>query len=319
MNTRQMGRTKIAVPELGMGTWGMGGRWGPRDDRAAVSAIEAALAGGIAFLDTAVAYGNGHSEMLVGNVLRKKRLRAFVATKIPPKNHTWPGCGSAREAFPADWIVEQTEASLRHLQCETLDLQQLHVWSPTWLDERETWLSAVEQLKQSGKIRFFGVSLNDHDPNSGVALVESGLVDTVQVIYNVFDQSPEARLFPACVAHGVGVIARVPFDEGGLCGDLTPDATFHSKDWRRHYFSGDRLAETCRRAAAVWETGAPHAASLSELALRFCLSHPAVSVVIPGMRRAEHVAANIAAANQGPLSSECLRALKMHAWPRNFY
>lgn len=231
----------------------------------------------------------------------------------PPR----PGT-SARQAFPADWIIKHTEQSLQNLEAERLDLQQLHAWRDEWLGEPE-WQEAVHRLKQQGKIRLFGVSIMDHRPATALRLVRSGLVDTVQVIYNIFDQSPEEALFPLCREHDVGVIARVPFDEGGLTGSLTPDTTFPRDSFQSFYFRGNRLRETCRRVDQLKPLLRGGLKTIAQLALKFCLSHPAVSTVIPGMRRPEHVEANCAVSDGKPLPPETLVALRAHAWPRNFY
>ncbi len=322
MRSRLFGATGVSVSEIGFGTWGFGGMWGPRDDGAAVEALNFALDLGVNFFDTAAVYGEGHSETLIGNVLRKRKRRdqSFIATKVPPKDFQWPAkAGSdVSKIFPGEWIRSFTEKSLKHLQTDVIDLQQLHVWAANWQNQGD-WLQELQKLKQEGKIRFIGISLNDHEPDTGLELVRSGVVDSIQVIFNLFDQTPAERLLPLCREKNVAVIARVPFDEGGLTGTLTPETEFPKKDWRRHYFSGNRLKETCERAEKLKVFLKEEAQTLTELALRFCLSHPAVSTVIPGMRRREHVGKNCAVSDGKALSEKTLEALKTHAWQRNFY
>lgn len=322
MRYRPFGRTGWQVSAIGVGTWAMGGWWGPLDDRRALAALRQALERGVNFFDTALVYGDGHSERLIAKTLkgRTSRQPVYVATKIPPKNLEWPARSTTplAAAFPASWIIRCTEQSLRNLRAECIDLQQFHVWTDRWLAESE-WYEAVQRLKRQGKIRAFGVSINDHDPNSALALVRSGLADAVQVIYNIFDQTPAEALLPLCRAARVGVIARVPLDEGGLTGALTPETTFHPEDWRNRYFRDDRLRETVERAGRLRFLIRREITSLAQAALKFCLSHPAVSTVIPGMRRPEHVATNCAAGDGQRLTPTELEALKAHAWPRNFY
>jgi aryl-alcohol dehydrogenase-like predicted oxidoreductase len=229
---RQLGKTGLEISVLGYGAWGIGGTmWIGADDDESLRALRRAIELGDNFIDTAHGYGKGHSEQLVGQVLRDASETVYVATKIPPKNRIWPAPAgvSVEETYPADWIVRCTEESLERLGVETIDVQQFHVWSDEWVG-RGDWLEAIEQLKRDGKIRFFGVSINDHQPTNAVRLVESGHVDTVQVIYNIFDQSPEDELFPAVQAANVGVIVRVPFDEGSLTGRIRPDTEFPEGD-----------------------------------------------------------------------------------------
>ncbi|HZT14575.1 MAG TPA: aldo/keto reductase [Gaiellaceae bacterium] len=321
MRYRALGTTGLQVSELGFGAWGIGGTsWIGADDRESLRALRRAIELGVNLVDTAYAYGDGHSEQLVGTTVREAAAAVHVATKVPPKNRTWPAPPGARaeEAFPADWIVTCTERSLRNLGLDAIDVQQLHVWSDEWVGQGD-WLEAIERLKREGKIRFFGVSINDHQPENALRLVDTGLVDAVQVIYNVFDQSPEERLFPAVEEAGVGVIVRVPFDEGALTGAVRPETTFPPGDFRHRYFGGERKAEVWRRAQAVAaDLGIP-VERLAEHALRFCLSHPAVSTVIPGMRSTRNVERNAAAAEAGPLPDGELAALRPHRWIRNFY
>lgn len=318
---RTLGKTGLEVSELGFGAWGIGGTmWIGADDDESLRALRRAIELGVDFIDTAYGYGDGHSERLVGEAVRISRETVRVASKIPPKNLTWPAPAGvpADEAFPTDWIVTCTERSLRNLGLETIDVQQFHVWSDEWVGQGD-WLEGVERLKRDGKIRFFGVSINDHQPENAIRLVESGVVDTVQVIYNLFDQSPEDALFPAVSEANVGVIVRVPFDEGALTGAVRPETTFPDGDFRRSYFAGERKREVWERAEALAaDLGVP-AEELAEPALRFCLSHPAVSTVIPGMRSTRNVERNVRAAAAGPLDREQLAALRKHRWVRDFY
>lgn len=322
MKYRSFGRAGNQVSEIGFGTWAMGGMWGPCDDKLAVESLNLSLDLGINFFDTAYVYGDGHSETLIGNVVRKRKIRdkIYIATKIPPKDYHWPAKSGSDVAqiFPASWIREMTEKSLKNLQTETVDLQQLHVWAANWKDQGH-WLEELKKLQKEGKIRHIGISINDHEPDSALELVASGLIDSVQVIYNIFDQTPATKLLPLCQKEGVGVIVRVPFDEGGLTGTLTPETTFGKKDWRRFYFKGEKLKQTCERAERLKSFLGEEAATLPELALKFCLAHPAVSTVIPGMRRPEHVRQNSAISNEKSLSPKTIAGLQANAWPRNFY
>src|SRR5450432_3038241 len=242
MRFRTLGKTGLEISEVGYGAWGIGGKqWQGGNDDESLSASRRSLELGLNFIDTALAYGDGHSEQLVGQIVRDAPGKVWVASKVPPKNKKWParaGIG-IEEVFPYDYIVASTEESLRNLKMETLDLQQLHVWNPEWL-ERDEWRRAAEDLKRSGKIRYFGLSLNNHEPDSALTVIKTGLIDAVQVIYNVFDQTPEASLFPLCSELGVGVLARVPLDEGALTGTITEQTTFEPGDCRERYFRDER-------------------------------------------------------------------------------
>ena len=321
MRYRTLGRTGLEISELGYGAWGIGGTmWIGADDDESLAALRRAIELGVNFIDTALVYGNGHSEELVGRVVRDSAETVHVATKIPAQNFEWPARAGVpvSETFPGDWIVESTEASLRNLGLETIDLQQLHVWSDEWVGQGD-WLEAVERLKQDGKIRFFGVSINDHEPANAIRLVESGAVDSVQVIYNVFDQSPEDELFPAVEAADVGVIVRVPFDEGALTGRIRPDTEFPPGDFRNTYFAGGRKQEVWDRVQAIAADVSVPVDELAGVALRFCLSHPAVTTVIAGMRSLRNVDANAAAVDAGPLDDGTLGRLHGHRWDKSFY
>jgi aryl-alcohol dehydrogenase-like predicted oxidoreductase len=322
MKLRRLGRTGLEVSEIGYGAWGIGGgMWvGARDDDS-LRALHRACDLGVNFFDTALDYGRGHSEALVGRLVRERRETVYVATKIPPRNHVWPAAAGVpvTEVFTPAHIRSCAEKSLGHLGLDHVDLLQLHVWRDEYLDQAQDWQEALGALKKEGKARFVGISINDHDPRSALRAVASGLFDTVQVIYNIFDQGPEAELFPSCLEHDVGVLARVPFDEGGLTGDITPETTFPEHDWRNRYFAGERKAQVQARAEALKGLLGSEARTLPELALRFCLSHEAVSTVIPGMRRVASVEANAAVSDGRRLSPALRERLRGHAWPRNFY
>jgi aryl-alcohol dehydrogenase-like predicted oxidoreductase len=321
MQYRTMGKSGLQVSEIGFGAWGIGKTsWIGADDNESLRALHRAIDLGLTFIDTAYGYGEGHSERLIGQALREREGRVYVATKIPPKNRQWPAAHNVpvSDTFPGNHIREYTERSLRNLGVDMLDVQQFHVWSDTWMGQGD-WQETVEQLKSEGKIRAFGVSINDHEPNSALQLVRSGVVDVVQVIYNIFDQSPEDELFPACQEHNVGVIARVPFDEGALTGTITPDTTFPPDDWRNNYFAGDRKREVYERVTAMAnELGIP-LDQLPEVALRYILSHPAVSTVIPGMRQVRNVERNMAVGDGQGLPDAQVQQLKQYRWVRNFY
>jgi aryl-alcohol dehydrogenase-like predicted oxidoreductase len=311
----------MEVSEVGYGAWGIGGsKWLGAEDEESLRALHRAIDEGVNFIDTALGYGQGHSEQLVGRVVRERSERVYVATKIPPKNGVWPAPSGIdpEEAFPADHVVACVEQSLRNTGLDVLDLEQFHVWSDDWVG-RGSWLEAIERLKSDGKIRAFGVSINDHQPANALALVRSGAADAVQVIYNVFDQSPEDELLPACAEHGVGVLARVPLDEGALTGRITPDSTFPEGDFRWDYFRDGRLREVDEHVRAILDDLAIDREQLAETALRYILSHEAVSTVIPGMRSVRNVERNAALGDGRGLPDEQVQALKRHRWVRNFY
>jgi aryl-alcohol dehydrogenase-like predicted oxidoreductase len=323
MKYRRLGRTGLMVSEIGFGAWGIGkSQWVGADDAQSLLALRRAVEMGLNFIDTALAYGPGHSERLVGNLVREMKVPLYVATKVPPKNLEWPARRGipATEVFPAAHVKKSAEESLKNLGVERIDLLQLHVWRDEFLaDTSAGWREALRELQEAGKVHFVGISVNDHEPSSALRAVTSDVFDSAQIIYNIFDQSPEEMFLSACQKHDVGVIARVPFDEGGLTGTIRPDTTFPSGDFRNGYFAGDRRRQVWERTEALKKLLDGEAASLPELALRFCLSHDAVSTVIPGMRRLSSVEANVAASDGRRLSPETRAKLKAHAWPRNFY
>ncbi len=321
MNYRKLGKTGLQVSEVGYGAWGISGKqWIGAQDDESLRALNRAIDLGLNFIDTALAYGDGHSERLVGQVVRERDEEIFVASKVPPKNGIWPAPSglNPEDVFPGDYVRECTEKSLKNLGLETIDVQQFHVWQDEWVGEG-SWLEAVEDLKSEGKIRSFGVSINDHQPANAIKLIQSGVVDTAQVIYNVFDQSPEDELLPVCEEHGIGVIVRVPFDEGALTGAVTPETTFDEDDFRSGYFRGDRKQQVQDRVrASVGDLGISED-EIAAVALRYILSNPAVSTVIPGMRSMRNVERNMAVADGEGLAEEQVQKLKAHRWDRNFY
>jgi aryl-alcohol dehydrogenase-like predicted oxidoreductase len=321
MKYRKLGKTNVEISEIGYGAWGIGGsQWLGGTDDQSLAALRRAIDLGLNFIDTALAYGAGHSEQLVGQVVRDASRRIYVATKVPPKNQLWParpGIG-IEQVFPYDYILRSTDTSLKNLGVETIDLLQLHVWNPEWI-ARDEWRSAFEVLKRSGKVQAVGISINDHQPDSALEIIRTGLIDTVQVIYNIFDQTPEPELFPLAKERNIGVIARVPLDEGSLTGAIDEHTRFAPGDFREGYFKGDRKKQVREHVASLLRDLAVDAPSLAAIALRFCLSHPAVSTVIPGMRSLRNAEANCAVSDQGPLPPETLALLKRHAWDRNFY
>jgi aryl-alcohol dehydrogenase-like predicted oxidoreductase len=319
MHTRPFGRLGWPVSEVGYGLWGMGG-WTGSDDAESIAALECSIALGCTFFDTALAYGNGKSEQLLGQVLARHRDKTTirVATKIPPGNLKWPALASYRleDVFSADHIRRSTETSLKNLGLTSVDLQQFHVWSDAWAND-DRWQRAVDDLKREGLIRGFGISINRWEPTSVLRALDTGLVDSVQVVYNVFDQSAEDELFPACRERGVAVIARVPLDEGSLTGTMTRDVTWPAGDWRNLYFTPEKLAETLDRVDAL-RADVPPGMTLPGLALRFILANPDVSTVIPGMRRVRHVEANLGISDGKGLGPDLVRRLRRHRWTRTY-
>ncbi|WP_216671541.1 aldo/keto reductase [Saccharibacillus qingshengii] len=321
MNYRTLGKTGLQVSEIGYGAWGIGnsGWLGAQDDES-VQALHRAIGLGLNFIDTALVYGDGHSEKLVGQVMRERSETVYVASKIPPANGQWPARAGvpSSETFTAEHVISSTEISLRNLGLDTIDVQQFHVWSDEWASQGD-WLEGVQKLKEQGKIRHFGVSINDYEPDNALKLIESGIVDTVQVIYNIFEQTPEDRLLPACIEHNVGVIVRVALDEGGLTGSITPDSEFEEGDFRSRYFRGDRKREVYERVQKITQDLEIGQDAIAETALRYVLSHPAVSTVIPGMRSVRNVERNMRIGDGQGLPQEQLEKLKAHRWARNFY
>ena len=321
MKYRKFGRSGWEVSDIAHGLWGMGG-WSGSHDRESLRALQLAVELGCNFFDSAWAYGDGKSDGLLGKIMGQNQLspepgkRLYAASKIPPKNERWPALDTYNysEVFPPDHVFKYAELIRRQLGTDTIDLLQFHVWSDTWADEPD-FGNTVEKLKQDGVIRNFGLSLNRWEPENGVKAMRTGLVDAVQVIYSIFDQSPEDALFPACQELNIGVIVRVALDEGSLGGKMTKNTKFPADDWRSRYFNPQNLANTLERVEKLKQI-LPPGMSLPEMALRFVLSHPAVSTTIIGMRKLEHVRENIALSDRGTLAPELLQQLKSHRWDR---
>jgi aryl-alcohol dehydrogenase-like predicted oxidoreductase len=316
MQYRKFGRLGWQVSEVGYGMWGVAG-WTGSDDQESMESLHKSVELGCNFFDTAWAYGEGHSEKLLGQLLKAyPQKKLYVATKIPPMNRKWPSKPEfeLEDVFPYDYIVEYTNRSLQNLGVDQIDLMQFHVWEDGWA-ENQDWQNAVLDLKGQGKVESFGVSVNRWEPNNVVKTLGTGLIDAVQVIYNIFDQNPEETLFPVAEELDIAIIARVPFDEGTLTGKLSKDATWPAGDWRNTYFVPENLNASVDRAEALRPL-IPTGMDMAEMAMRFILSNPTVSTVIPGMRKLTHVEANIAASDGQGLPDGLIEQLRAHRWDR---
>jgi aryl-alcohol dehydrogenase-like predicted oxidoreductase len=321
MKYRKLGRTGFQVSELAHGLWGMSG-WTGSDDKESLAALQLAVEMGCNFFDTAWAYGEGKSDGMLGEILSRNPnppnpgKRLFAASKIPPLNRKWPARSAYRYAdvFPAVHVLKHADMIREKLRTDSIDLLQFHVWDDSWVEVAE-FRNTIEKLKRDGTIRSFGLSLNRWEPENGLKALRTGLVDVVQVIHNIFDQAPEDELFPLCQDLEVGVIARVPLDEGSLGGRMTSETRFPKGDWRAMYFGPKNLIPTLERVEKL-KAVVPSSMTLPQMALRYILSYPAVSTIIVGMRKLDHVRQNIAVSDAGPLDAALLRKLKEHRWDR---
>jgi aryl-alcohol dehydrogenase-like predicted oxidoreductase len=316
MKYRKLGRTNWEISEIGYGMWGMAG-WTGSDDEESTKSLQLAVDMGCNFFDTAWGYGAGKSECMLGKLVKaNKDKKLYTATKIPPKNFKWPSKReySLDDCFPPDHIQEYVEKSLKNAGLDSFDLMQFHTWEDRWLED-ERGIMKMIGLKEQGLFKAIGISINRWEPWNGIRAVDSGLIDTVQVIYNIFDQNPKDELFPACREMNVGVIARVPFDEGSLTGTLTKGSKWPEGDWRNTYFVAENLIPSVEHAEAL-KTLIPEGSTMSEMALRFILGEPTVSTIIPGMRKTGHAEMNLKASNTGPLDQKLMKELEKHRWDR---
>jgi aryl-alcohol dehydrogenase-like predicted oxidoreductase len=316
MKYRKLGRTNWNISEIGYGMWGMAG-WSGSDDEESRISLQLSVDMGCNFFDTAWGYGAGKSEGLLGELVRaNKGKKLYTATKIPPKNFKWPSRReySLDDCFPPDHIQKYVEKSLKNAGLDSFDLMQFHTWEDSWLED-ERGIRKMLDLKEQGLFKAIGISMNRWEPWNGIKAVESGLIDTVQVIYNIFDQNPKDELFPACREMNVGVIARVPFDEGSLTGTLTKDSRWPEGDWRNTYFVPENLIPSVEHADAL-KPLLSEGMSMSEMALRFILGEPTVSTVIPGMRKPSHAQMNIKTSDTGQLDADLMKQLEKHRWDR---
>ncbi len=325
MKKRTLGKSGINVSEVGFGAWAIGGSWGPQSESDSLAALNRALDLGVTIIDTAAGYGNGKSERTIARVLRDRgkggsASQALVATKTPPLPGAWPPSPYCKsdERYPETYLRTNVEERLEYLDTDRLDLLQLHTWTRAWNRDPRPF-AVLRKLQAEGKVGLVGVSTPEHDQNCVIDLMRGGWVDVVQVIYNIFEQEPAAELLPVARECGVGIIVRVPFDEGALTGKFTDATTFADDDFRRHYFAGDRLARAARRAELVRDDLRGTDYTLAQAALKFTLAHPAVSTVIPGMRNATQAALNCSVSNLPDLAPDLIARLHRHNWRRAFW
>ena len=320
MKYRPFGSKGMDVSEIGFGAWAIGGSWGRQKKSDSVEALEAAIDQGVNFIDTAAGYGNGRSERIIGQLLKRSNKPVRVCTKTPPLPGKWPPSPYCRieERYPEKYLRENMEQRLRNLQAEKLDILLLHTWTRAWND-RPSALHVLQKMKSEGLIGLVGISTPEHDQNCVIQLMREGLIDAVQVIYNIFEQEPAAQLLPVALETGTGIIVRVAFDEGVLTGKYKGSETFEQDDFRRNYFAGDRLARSVKRVEKIKEEFRDSGYTMSQLALKFALAHPAVSTVIPGIRNREQALMNTEVASLPDLHDEILVRLREHAWNRAFW
>lgn len=325
MKHRAFGKHHFDCSEIGFGGWAIGGSWGAQADADSIAALHRALDLGVNFIDTAAGYGDGRSERLIGQVLREraaagKKERVFVATKTPPSDGTWPPSpyDRAEERYSEAYLRENVAARAANLGVEKIDLLQLHTWTRAW-NRNPLPFKILRALQAEGKIGLIGVSTPEQDQNSVIDLMRGGWVDSVQVIYNLFEQEPAAELLDVAKECGVGVIVRVVFDEGVLTGKFTKDTKFAPDDFRARYFAGDRLERAIAHAEEVRRDIEGSGYTMAQAAIKFVLAHPAVSTVIPGIRNVAQAEMNCAVSDLPPMRADLLMTLRRHNWRRGVW
>jgi aryl-alcohol dehydrogenase-like predicted oxidoreductase len=320
MKYRKIGKTGPEISEIGFGAWAIGGSWGEQSETDSLEALETALEKGVNFIDTAAGYGDGKSERIIGEFLKKRPERVYVCTKTPPAPGKWPPSPYCRmeERYSEKYLRENIEERMRNLQVDRLDVLLLHTWTRAWND-RPIALEHLQKMKSEGLISQIGISTPEHDQNCVIQLMRDGMVDVLQVIYNIFEQEPAAQLFPVARETGTGIIVRVAFDEGVLTGKYTGKETFGPDDFRSNYFAGDRLERGVRRTEEIKKAFGDSGYSMPELALKFALSHEAVSTVIPGIRNRQQALMNTRVSELPGLSEEIMVGLREHSWNRSFW
>ncbi|EDY84527.1 oxidoreductase, aldo/keto reductase family [Verrucomicrobiia bacterium DG1235] len=317
---RKLGKTGIEASEISFGAWAIGGGWGEQSDEESLAALHKAIDLGVRFIDTAAGYGDGRSEQVIAKVLKERSEEVAVATKTPPAAGPWPPSPYCNwsDRYSEEYLRGNIEERLRCLDTDTIDLLQLHTWTRAWNRDPQPFL-ILQKLKEEGKIRSVGISTPEQDQNSVIDLMKAGLVDTVQVIYNIFEQEPAAELLPVAEECGVGVIVRVAFDEGSLTGKFTPEHQFAKDDFRANYFAGDRLGRSIQRVDAIKANIEGSGLTMPQFALKYVLSHPAVSCVIPGMRSVRQAELNCAVSDLPGIADEYLLKMRDHAWNRGVW
>ncbi len=320
MKYRPLGTTGFETSEIGFGAWAIGGGWGEQAEADSLAALNTAIDKGVNFIDTAAGYGNGKSERIIAKVLKTRREEVYVATKTPPAPGIWPPSPYCKweDRYPESYLRENIAERMEFLDTDKIDLLQLHTWTRAWNRDPKPF-EILQQIKDEGKIGAVGISTPEHDQNVVIDLMRNGLVDAVQVIYNLFEQEPAAEILPVAQETGTAIIVRVVFDEGVLTGKYTADTTFSDGDFRRDYFAGDRIGRAATRAEAIKEDIKDTGLSLPQAAIKFVLMHPAVSVVIPGMRNAAQAAANCEVSDLPDIPADTLTTLQRHNWRRGFW
>lgn len=320
MKYRKFGKSGPEISEIGFGAWAIGGSWGEQSDKDSLEALATALGKGVNFIDTAAGYGNGRSERIIGEFLKNRPEKVYVCTKTPPAPGKWPPSPYCRiqERYSEKYLRENVEERMKNLQVESLDVLLLHTWTRAWNDKPKA-LEILQKMKSEGLINQVGISTPEHDQNCVIQLMRDGMVDVLQVIYNIFEQEPAAQLFPVAVETGTGIIVRVAFDEGVLTGKYKGNETFAPDDFRSNYFAGDRLERGVRRTEAIKKEFKDSGFTMPGLALKFALSPEAVSTVIPGIRNKQQALMNTLISELPELSEDQMLRLREHSWNRGFW